>query len=359
MDFVFNGQGHGNVASVLMASNFDAGALRPFIGNDGRSYITLNTGKVDGEGKPVMQTMQTNSSAVLRKDEWIQLDKAIIKAAQPRLNAVADLRSSGLQYTIPNGLSKTTLEHEAQSDIGSAVISMDGIRQSDGDRPLYDLRSLPLPITHKDFSFSARQIMASRTGGSPLDTTMGELAGRKVAEEIEKLTLGESSAYAFGGGTVYGYRNFTYRLTKVITAPSTTNQATTVAEVLAMRKQSTDNNYFGPWVLYYSPAWYSFMDGDYALAGGNNPNQTLRERLKKIEGIVDVKPADFLTGNNTLLLVQQTADVARLVVGMDITTVQWESHGGMQLNFKVMAIMVPQLRSDYTHQTGIVHGASA
>ena len=44
-------------------------------------------------------------------------------------------------------------------------------------------------------------------------------------------------------------------------------------------------------------------------------------------------------------------------LGADITTVQWESHGGMQINFKVMAIMVPQLRADFTGQTGIVHGS--
>ncbi len=355
MDFVMNGQGHGNVANVLMASNFDAGALRPFVGGDGKSYVTLNSGRCNEKGEPVYNTIQTNA-ATLRKDEWIQLDKAILKAAQPRLNAVADMRAAGLQYTIPNGLSKTTLEHEAQSDIGSATISMDGLRQSDMDRPVYDLRSLPLPIIHKDFNFSARQLSASRNGGSPLDTTMGELAGRKVAEEIEKLTLGESSSYAFGGGTVYGYKNFPYRLTKTLTAPISTNHPTTVAEVLAMRKQATDNNYFGPWVLYYSPAWYAAMDEDYYVSGGNNNGQTLRDRLKRIEGINDVKAADYLTGT-TLLLVQQTADVARVVVGMDITTLQWESHGGMQLNFKVMAIIVPQIRSDYTHQCGIVHGA--
>lgn len=360
MDFVLNGAAQGDVAAKLMQANFDPGALRPFIGKDGRSWMTINTGKVKIDDKgvvtPIYQTIQCNTAATLRKDEWIQLDKAVIKAALPRLNAVSDLRGAGLQFTIPNGLGKTALEHEAQSDIGPATISMDGIRQSDGDRPLYDLRTLPLPITHKDFQFSARQVMASRNGGSPLDTTMGEQAGRKVAEEIEKLTLGESNSYAFGGGTVYGYKNFPYRLTKSITAPTTSNQATTVAEVLAMRKQSTDNNYYGPWVLYYSPAWYAYMDGDYALAGGNNPNQTLLERLKKINGITDVKPADFLTGT-TLLLVQQTSDVARVVVGMDITTLQWESHGGMQLNFKVMAIIVPQLRQDYSNQCGIVHGS--
>jgi len=57
--------------------------------------------------------------------------------------------------------------------------------------------------------------------------------------------------------------------------------------------------------------------------------------------------------------VQQTSDVIREVVGMDITTVQWEEEGGMRLNFKVMAILVPQLRADFNGNTGIVHGSTA
>ena len=51
-----------------------------------------------------------------------------------------------------------------------------------------------------------------------------------------------------------------------------------------------------------------------------------------------------------------TPDVCRAVNGMDITTVQWESSGGMRINFKVMAIQVPQLFTDYNRRTGIVHG---
>jgi uncharacterized linocin/CFP29 family protein len=348
MNFILNGQASGDVANVLLANNFDAGALRPYIGKDGRTRITVNQ-----NGKPV--TVVVNTAATLRKDEWIQLDTAVIKAAKPRLTAVADLRAAGLQYTIPNGLGKTVLEHEAQSDIGDATISMDGIKQGDRDRPQFDLRALPLPIIHKDFSFSARQVMASRNGGSPLDTTMAELAGRRVAEEAEKLTLGVASTFTFGGGSVYGFVNYPYALPKSLTAPSVSNHPTTVQEVLAMRKQCTDNGYYGPWVLYYSPAWYGYMDEDYNTTAYSTSVQTLRERLAKIEGITAVRAADYLTGTR-LLLVQQTADVARIVLGMDLTTVQWETQGGMQLNFKVMAIMVPQIRSDYSHQTGIVVG---
>ena len=74
-----------------------------------------------------------------------------------------------------------------------------------------------------------------------------------------------------------------------------------------------------------------------------------------IEGINGVRRLDFFTPSTPfqLLLVQMTPDVARAVNGMDITTVQWESKGGMQLNFKVMCIQVPQLRADYSGDCGI------
>lgn len=347
-DFIYNGQASGSVASTLMASNFDPHALRPYVGNDGRSYITANDG---GNAK----TLVTNANATLRKDDWILLDEVVVKAAKQRLRAVADLRSAGLQFNVPNGMSKTVLQYENESDISAATISMDGLRQSDGDRPEYSLVNLPLPIIHKDFSFSARQVMASRNGGSPLDTTMAELAGRKVAEEAENLLLGVSSSYAYGGGTIYGYTNFPSRLTKTMTAPTSSNHATTVAEILQMKTQSQDAKHYGPWFCYCSPSWDEFMDEDYSASKGDN---TLRDRIGAIEGIERPVTLDFLP-TKTLLLVQKTADVARMVVGMDVTTVQWETLGGMQLNFKVMAILVPQLRADINSNTGIVHGTHA
>jgi len=349
MDFILNGQGHGSVADILMANNFDPYALRPYIGQDGRSYISMNTGKMK-DGKPIYNSIVRNTTATLRKDDWIHLDNAVIKAAKPRLQVVGDLRSMGLEYMVPNGLGKTVFQHQAMSDIGDATISMDGIRQGDADRPQFDLTNLPLPIIHKDFHYSAREIAASRNGGSPLDTTTAELAARKVAEEAEKLTLGEVTAYTYGGGSVFGMKNYTYSLTKTLTTPGT--HATTVTEVLAMKQQSMNNGYYGPWMLYYSPAWGAYMGQDYSTAKGDN---TLQERLAKIEGIRGVKQADYLTGT-CMLLVQLTPDVARMVIGMDITTVQWETLGGMMINFKVMAIIVPQLRCDYSHQTGIVYG---
>ena len=77
----------------------------------------------------------------------------------------------------------------------------------------------------------------------------------------------------------------------------------------------------------------------------------------------DVRRLDFLKPADshayTLLLVQMTPDVARAVVGMDMTVVQWPSMGGLRLNFKVMSIQVPQLRADYNGQCGIMHARTA
>ncbi len=346
MDFIMNGQGHGNLATTLMNSNFDPNALRPWTGNDGRSYIT----KVEnGDAK----TLLTNAPTTLRKDEWKQLDAAVVKAAQTRMQVFGDIRGAGLTYSIPNGMGKTVLETERESDISGAAVSMDGIQKADADRLQYDLVNLPLPIIHKDFHYSARQLATSRNSGQALDTSHAELAARKVSEEVEKMTLGEAGTFSYGGGSIYGFTNFPNRLTKTLTAPTSSNHETTVNEVLDMRGQAYAAKHYGPYMLYASPGWDQYLDEDYSSSKGDN---TLRDRLKKIQGIIDVRTAHFLS-DEQLVLVQMTSDVCRAVIGMDITTVQWESQGGMMLNYKVMAILVPQLRADYNSNTGIVHGS--
>lgn len=349
MDYILNGQAQGRVAATLLNSGFDVAALRPWVGKDGRHYISHNQ-----NGKRIAAPLM-NATATLRKEEWQILDEAIVMAAKSRLRVVADLRSSGLTFAIPNGMGKTVLQTESVSDVSEALISMDPARQAEGDRPEYDLVNLPLPVIHKDFYFNARQIAASRNIGASIDVTTAQLAARRVAEEAEKLVLGTSPSYTYGGGTVYGLTNFPKRITAVITSPEDTGWTplVTVREILAMRQASQDRFHYGPWVLYNSTSWDQYLDDDYSTLKGD---KTLRERIKAIAGITDVRTADYLGSGFQLLLVQQTSDVIREVIGMDITTVQWEEQGGMRLNFKVMAIMVPQLRADFNDNTGIVHG---
>lgn len=349
LDYIMNGQATGSLAQLLLANNLDPWCMKPFIGSDGRPYINKRV------GNEYKAQLALNADASLTKDAWILLDQAVIKAAKPRLGLVNAVRGAGLQYVLPNGMAHTVLQHQTQSDITPATISMDGVRDSDADQPEFSLENLPLPIIHKDFHFTLREVLASRQGMAPLDTTTAELASRRCAEEAEKLLAGTASAYAYGGGVVYGLTNYPSRLTNAMTTPTgtTASQALVVTEVQEMKTQSQEAGYYGPWFLFASTSWDAFLDADYSTA---YPSITLRDRLERIEGVDRAMTLDYLPAN-TMVLVQKTPDVLREVVGMEFMTVQWESHGGLMLNFKVMGIMVPQLRKDFYGNTGIVHGS--
>lgn len=355
IEFIMNGAGSGKVAEALIDNDFDVNLMRPWKSSkNGLPYVNQMVRNSAGLYVPKPVCIQnTGITAALRKDDWIHLDTAIVKAAKPRLRAVGDLMGRGLQYTIPNGFGKTVLQYESMTDITEAEIALDPNKEGMADRPGFDITNLPLPIIFKDFWFSTRQIAASRNGGSPLDTSTAELAARRVAELAEKLLLGVAPSYKYGGGVVYGYTNYPGRMTKTLTHPLAVgwNPGKFYDQVAEMKEQSQNQYHHGPWVLYTSPGWDKYLDGDYSAAKGDI---TLRDRIKKIEGVTDVVTLDYLPGMQALLI-QMTSDVIREVVGMNMMTVQWNPTP-FRINFKVMAIMVPQLRGDINGNTGIVHG---
>jgi hypothetical protein len=206
---------------------------------------------------------------------------------------------------------------------------------------------------------------------------MAEAAARRVAERIEDSVIGlsgaasiqmtNSAAPSYGNTMdIYGYTDHPDRNTYTsVTTPTGANPNATVDDLLAMMDVAKGDNMYGPWMVYHSNDWDQYMDNDYAFTNSTgwaaNPTQTLRERLRRIDGIMDVRRIDRWTASSAfqLVLVQMTADVARAVIGMNITTVQWESQGGLRKNFKVMGIMVPQVRSTFAGNSGIVHGTTS
>lgn len=351
LDFILNNAASGSMASQLLASGFDPNVLRPFVGADGRSYINRQTG-VDDNGQPIVNALVTNAGATLRKDEWEAIDDVVVKAARKRLKIVNWLRSSGLSTNLTNGFGKTLLQYERQSDISDARISMDAISPGDSDRPVYDLVSLPLPIIHKEVTMSARQLATSRNGNTPLDTSMLELAAIKVAEEAEKLHLGTYGTYTFGGATLYGLINFPNRITGSATDPAggSWTPSATYNDVLAMISAAYDKFRYGPFKLWYSTGYLQYMMRQFSLY---DPTP-LQNAISNIPQISSVEVCDYLTGKQ-LLLVQEDQNTVRTVIGMDIQTVQWQERGGLLEKFRVMAMMVPQLKIDQASNSGVVH----
>ena len=298
-----------------------------------------------------VNALRTNDT--LRKDEWKSYDTAVLKVAQERLIGVADLMSAGLVHNIANGLGKTVLEYEDVSQIEAAQLSMDAVTRGDNDRVEYDLKSLPLPIIHKDFQINIRVLNASRTTGESLDTTMAELSARMVSEKMEELLFTGSSSYTFGGGTIYGYMDEPNRNTGSLTAGWTASAATgttILTDVRNMKQASINAKHYGPWNLYIPTAYETVLDADFKAAS----DKSIRQRLNEVDGINNIKVADKLTAGN-VIMVQMTSDTIRWVNGMSPTTIEWQTEGGMIFHFKVMAIGVPQPRSDQEGNSGLVH----
>lgn len=290
------------------------------------------------------------NNATLTYDAWKNIDTAVLKEYMVRLQGVADLNARGLTYST-DGLSETVLQYQDESDISDAEVNMDAENVTDRDKPEYDTNYLPLPIISKDFSFSAREVAASRKNGNGLDTRMAEKASRKVAEKAEEYLFQGSGTYTYGGGTIYGYEDHPNRNTGSVSAAwSGATGAQMLTDTIAMKQAAIDDRKYGPFQMYVSTNAEANLDQNFTT----NYSTTIRQRLLQVENIESIKVIDKMTAGGVLLVSMQS-DVVRIVNGLPIRTIEWTSQGGMRVHFKVMAIVVPQIFADQSDRSGVVH----
>lgn len=317
---------------------------------DGKSYILVQNGR-GSDGKPKYGKVQVNATALLRYDEWKDIDRTVIEAATLRMVGLSDLRARGLVHNL-GSIGQTISLWESQSDMTEADISMSAITRGEKDTPAYDTQQVPVPIVHKDFSVELRRLTASRAFGASIDVTAASIAGRVVAERSEKM-LFLGAPVKVNGATIYGYLTHPNRNT-IDLAENWDLAATTGADILddvqQMLAASRADKHYGPWVLYIPGTYEGRMGDDYR----DQDNRTIRQRILDLGSILEIKVADFLPANN-VVLVQMTPDVVDLAIAQDITTVQWSIMGGMQEEFKVMAVWVPRIKADFSGNSGIVH----
>lgn len=287
----------------------------------------------------------------LPKEAWTHFDNAIIEIARHRLVGVGDLISRGLTYNVPNAMGVTRIEWQRTGDIGSAELNMAGVTEGSNDRPEMDLVNMPLPIVHKDFWINIRQMAASERSGMPLDTTLAQLAARKVSERIESmLFLGDTTLGT--NNQIYGYATAPNRITGSTTASwATATGAQIVADVIAMIAAAKAKEMHGPFVFYVHYSAMSHLGDDYKAES----DKTILQRVMEVPGVAGVIESYYVPNADTVFAVQMTQDVVDVIDGIQPTMVQWDSIGGMRKNFKVLAIMVPRVKSTYAAQSGIIH----
>lgn len=390
----------GPVGSALAEISFDPGLMRPFYDEKGRSCVMVRNGKkkplkkADGtfvtnsQGQPIEvhdtekvltsellfngMTKIVQNATVMTKDQWVTLTSIVKEAYRKRLRAWTDLAAAS-SFGGFDGMSTMALEYQTMSDPGEALMDFDGLSQGRNDQPLFKLEGLPLPITHCDFSFGDRTLAISRArGGVSLNVRMAEAAGRRVAELIEKTLIGVATGPILGDATtgitghpygraagVYGYLNHPDRLLKTnMTAPTAGGWTpqTLITELLAAIEQLRASNCFGPFMIYHSTDWSSYLNNDYKTSASAS-SDTLLSRVKEIDEVTDVRRLDYLPSSTnpfTFIIVSMEPDKVQAVTGMDVTTLQWPTMGGLQINFKVMAIKVPLITPDYNGNCGVL-----
>lgn len=351
------GPSGGGFARMLTANGkFDYNVKRPYIDDDGKAKMVQYLG-----GDPAADSsyrVRLINNATLRRDEWKALDEAVLEERNIRLGGIQDLISRGLTYNLGNAMGTTVLEWHRRKNSQSARMDMNGVSRGQNDRPDFDFNYIPIPIIHADYEISLRDLSASRNMGNPLDTTNASDAAREIDEYLESL-LFTNTTFPYASGTIYSYVNYPHRnqvslstnWDEMVDDSDGTVGKKIIDDVLSLINANKAKRFHGPFKLYIPSNYDVTLEKDY---DSTTPGTTIRERILKISQISEISVNDTLPEDN-VLLVQMTSDVVRLINGMAPTNLEWDSEGGMVLYYKVMAIQVPQIRSDAMNRCGIAH----
>jgi len=336
--------------------------MRPILGPDGHTYFTVYQGgdRTKKESyrtfrRDELQALGIATYGTLRRDEWKQLDAAILQAAHIRLGGIDDLISANLTYNLTNAMGTTVLEHHTINESMNAEVSMDPSVRSRKDRPNYNTVYTPIPVIHADFSISSRSLEASRRLGNPLDVDMVQEATRVVMEKREQMLFNNNETpFQFGGGYIYSYLDHANRNQYSLTGAWTgLTGAQILADVQGMIQASVTDRHYGPWKLYIPTGYQTVIGNDYQTGYP----KSIRERLLELEGLQGIKVIDTLPANN-VALVEMLPTTVRLINGMGIQVVQWQVGSSLSpTEYKVLCIQVPQIRSDQNGRCGVVHGS--
>lgn len=298
--------------------------------------------------------IRANATSLL-DEEWEMLDETIFPVLREQLNLYDAFENAGL--TTDASMATTVSTWRVSDDLTEAEHSMDARTRSEEDIHAFSKQGVPLPLTHKDYRISQRELEASRNLGEGLDTMMARSAARKVAEAMEDLILygiPEMSVEGPQGSMLDlpGLLNYGDRIQYTGSSWGTpTNVKDDLNAVINQLEQvNIEAGNTGYWLLHGTEQMGQFRN-DY------NPDAslTVRERVERYSEISQTIYVPQMPDGQAVLLkpVPEVIDIARDPDGPQ--NLQWESHGGMEHHFKVMSLMAPRIKSTYSGVTGIAH----
>lgn len=319
------------------------GGLAQLLDNQGQ--IALN------RLRPVYPQVQ---NATLTRDEWLTIDAVVLETFRTGLTGINDLINAGL--TRPSNLGVILSGYPVVGDMEAAQMSMDGVVHGQQDNLEYDENFVPIPITHKDFGLSTRQLLVSRQGRGMLETDHIREAAKKV-RDLNESVLFNGTGNIYSGYPIYGYTSHPNRATDTAANYGGGDWGTSgngYKTIVGAINYMASLGFNGPWGVYAANTQYGQLLNQY----GSNDKNELTVMLENIPDLAFVKRS-FDLAAASVIMVQLTRDVIDLEVAQAITTVQWMERGGFLSEYRIMDAIVPRIKKDKNNKVGVCHITAA
>lgn len=331
--------------------------------NGSRPRVNKRLEKKYGKQAPVhiVTNRGLTVNSVLRKDEWEELDRAVVPAAVAPLRLTNILRTRGLTRRI-GSLGTLLAQYNRVSEMTPANISLRGHASGEKDLVDFDLKSVPVPIVFKEFELDMRVLLSGRMMGNGIDVANAEAAARVVGEKIEDLAINGDTSISLNSNTIYGLVNHPDRNTDTATNygggdwGTIANVTKTVAGMIAAAQA---DGYYGPYGIFVATTQYN--QATLAVYDDGTAQSARQRILNTMPEVAFFEHIPQLT-DGTVILVQLTSDVIQwaYVEGyFPLVNLEWLSGDGMQAMFKAMSVGVPIIKSAYGGKSGVVHATGA
>jgi len=285
----------------------------------------------------------------LPKDVWGQWDREGVEIQRSILAVFNDLAGSVSQ---PMPIGKLAHYFQTISDSGSVNVSLDGRSKANIDKPTFAYYPTPVPIVDSGFGYGWREVEAARSEGFQLDAAGRTNSNRRVAEKLESIVLDGDSNIAVGGTALTGLRTHPKRATR--STGVTLNGATGpqwLAEIVATIKLLHAKNFKRNVTIYLNWSdWFYAGNTDFS---SSYAGKTIAQRVREIEGLVNVIPSDSVSANQIIAVVKDKS-VLQVLSAMPMTTrAQFRANPEDDYNFVVMAAASLEIKFDAADQCGV------
>jgi len=222
--------------------------------------------------------------------------------------------------------------------MGQATIDMNGETHSKDRIELTEF-DVKVPVIHKEFALSWRDVIASRYGGLPIETRHVENAARQVAEEEDKLLItgeyaGASPWPALG---IEGLATATGRKTQGSAGAWPANSLTDISAAMGVLEGV---GHYGPYALILRSSWAAKLRTLIANTGIFYLEKV--QELVKAGIFVSDQLYTSVGATTSGLLLELAEGNFEMLVGQDLTTFMQQDND-MNINGKVYEVVAPRI----------------